>query len=265
MPSGKATRRKRAAEAQRPKRPVRRDARTADRRLWVLGGVVAALVVALVVGTVVATSGSDGSADADTAEGTTLVDATEAVAVFEGIPQQSLALGEPDAPVTMLEFADLQCPFCREFAVETLPELVEKHVRTGNLRIELRGLAFIGADSERGLRAAYAASRQNRLFEFSELLYYNQGAENSGWLSQDLVEAAGRSLPGLDVARLVSDMDSDAVSDLIDDHAAEAEQRDVNSTPSVFVGPTGGDLELVTMTSVTDLEAIERAITAAAG
>jgi protein-disulfide isomerase len=231
----------------------------------VLGGVVAALLVAVVIGVVVATSGGDGGAETASTDGATLVDATEATALFEGIPQQGLALGEPDAPVTMLEFADLQCPFCREFAVETLPELVERHVRTGKLRIELRGLAFIGPDSERGLRAAYAASRQNRLFEFTELVYYNQGAENSGWLSQDLIEAAGRSLPGVDVPRLVSDMDSGAVSDLIDDHAAEAEQRDVNSTPTVFVGPTDGELKPVTMASVTDVGAIEQAITAAAG
>ncbi len=242
-----------------------------DRRLWVLGGVVVALVVAVVIGAVVATSGGDGGGDGagagDTVstEGTALVDATEAAALFEGIPQQAVALGEPDAPVTMLEFTDLQCPFCREFAVEALPELVEKHVRTGKLRIELRGLAFLGPDSERGLRAAFAASSQNTLFEYTELLFYNQGAENSGWLSQDLVEAAGRSLPGVDVAQLTSDMDSAAVSDLIDEHAADAERRGVNSTPTVFVGPTGGELRRVTLASATDVAAVEQAIAAADG
>jgi len=269
MASGKATRRKRAAAAQRPKRPVRRDTRAADRRLWVLGGVVAALVIAVVIGAVVATSGGDESPSTDgattSAEGTTLADATEAAALFDGIPQAGVALGAPDAPVTMLEFADLQCPFCREFAVETLPELVEEHVRAGTLRIELRGLAFLGPDSERGLRAAFAASRQNKLFEYTELLYYNQGGENDGWLSQDLVEAAGRSLPGVDVARLVNDMESGAVSDLIAEHAGDAERRGVNSTPTVLVGPTGGELTHVTLASPSDVESIEQAIAAADG
>jgi len=243
---------------------VRRDTRAADRRLWVLGGVIAAVVLAVVIGALVATSGGDDDEPATT-EGTTLTDATEAAALFEGIPQAGVALGEPDAPVTMLEFADLQCPFCREFAVETLPELVEEHVRAGTLRIELRGLAFLGADSERGLRAAFAASRQNKLFEYTELLYYNQGGENDGWLSQNLVESAGRSLPDVDVARLVDDMESGAVSDLIAEHAADAERRGVNSTPTVLVGPTGGELTQVTLASPSDVESIEQAIAAADG
>src|ERR687895_662573 len=74
------------------------------------------------------------------------------------------------APVTLVEFVDLQCPYCREFAVDAFPALVEKYVRTGKVRIELRGLAFLGPDSERGLRAGFAAGRQGRMFDLMELL-----------------------------------------------------------------------------------------------
>jgi protein-disulfide isomerase len=220
MASGKASRRKRAAQraqaaAVTSKKPL------IDRRRWVLLAVGAALLLAVVVGAALAGSGGETVVEG----GATLPGGPDASAVFEGIPQRGAALGRESAPVTIVEFVDLQCPYCREFAVESLPTLIEKHIRTGKARLELRGLAFVGPDSERGLHAALAAARQNRMFELAELLYYNQGHENSGWLSQDLVEAAARSLPGLDVTRLVADMDSAAVSDLVDEQAAEAERR----------------------------------------
>lgn len=257
MASGKASRRKRAA--QKMEAPALKGRRpSVDRRRWVLVAVAAAILVAVVLGAALARSGSE------TVEGgETLTDGPAAAAVFKGIPQSGDALGRPNAPVTLVEFVDLQCPFCREFAVESMPTLVEKHVRTGKVRIELRGLVFLGPDSERGMRAALAAARQNRMFEFTELLYYNQGAENAGWLSQEMVEAAARSLPGIDVARLVDDMDSDAVSDLLDEHADEAERHGVNSTPTILVGATGGELKRVAIDSPSDLATVEQAIAAA--
>lgn len=262
MAGGKATRRKRAgqqarrAPARRSRTPARK--RRGDRRVWVLGAVVAAIVVAVVVGAILA-RGSDEDAD----EGATLTGAEEVIALFDGIAQDGVVLGPPDAPVTVVEFFDLQCPFCREFAVQSVPTIVDKHVRTGKVRFELRGLAFIGPDSGRGMRAALAAAQQDRMFELSELLFYNQGPENSGWLSQELIEAAARSLPGLDVARLREDMDSGAVSDLLAEHAEEAERRGVRSTPTIFVGPTGGELKRVQRTSATDVASIDEAIAAA--
>jgi protein-disulfide isomerase len=260
MASGRASRRKRAAQ-QAQAAAVRRHTPAADRRRWVLGAVVAALAVAAAIGVASTRAGSEQSMQ----EGATLPDAAAAQAIFHGVPQSGAGLGRAEAPVTLVEFVDLQCPYCREFEVEALPALVEKHVRSGKLRIEIRGLSFLGPDSERGLRAVLAAGRQDRMFELMELIYYNQGAENSGWLSDELIGAAARSVPGIDVRRLTDDMDSDAVSDLLDDHAAEAERRRVDSTPTLFVGPTGGDLARVQLASPTDLDSVERAISAAAG
>jgi protein-disulfide isomerase len=260
MASGKTSKRRRAAE--RVQVPVPRAARTGtgvDRRLWVVAAVAAALVIAVVAG-IVASRGGDGD---DAAAGAKVADAADVIAVFEGVPQDGVTLGRPDAPVTLVEYVDLQCPFCREFEVDVVPTLVEKHVRSGALRIETRGLSFLGPDSERGLRAVLAAGQQDRLYGMKALLFANQGAENAGWLSQDLVEAAGRSLPGVDVTQLVDDMDSAAVSEQLGAHAAEADRRGVDSTPTVLVGKTGEEPELVELSSPTDLAAIEQAIAAA--
>ena len=260
MASGKASKRRRAAE--RVQVPVPRGTRTGrgvDRRIWVAAAVVAAIVAAIVAG-IVTTRGGD--ADVATT-GATLADAADVTAVFDGVPQQGVALGEATAPVTLVEFVDMQCPFCREFEVEVMPTLIEKHVRPGKVRIEMRGLGFIGPDSERGMRAVLAAGEQNQLFGMKALQFANQGAENAGWLSQDFVETAARSLPGLDVARLVQDMNSSTVSEQFADHAAEAKRRGVNSTPTILVGKTGEDPKLVQLESPSDLAAIERAIAAA--
>jgi protein-disulfide isomerase len=99
-------------------------------------------------------------------------------------------LGSPDAPVTVVEYADLQCPFCAEWARRAFGEIVRDYVAPGRVRIEFRGLVFLGPDSEVALRTALAAGRQDRLWDVVHLLYANQGAENAGWVTQDLLEGS---------------------------------------------------------------------------
>src|SRR5581483_3911667 len=84
--------------------------------------------------------------------------------LFRGIPQTLNVLGDPKAPVTMVEFGDLQCPFCREYAIKALPAIVDEYVRPGKLKLVFTGLAFIGPDSEAALRATYAAGLQGKLW-----------------------------------------------------------------------------------------------------
>lgn len=260
MASGKASRRKRA-EA-RVQVPVRRTHTWSDdRRVWVVAAVALVLALAAVAGALL-TRGDDGGA---AAVGPTLPEVAETTSLFRGLPQEGVALGRPDAPVTLVEFLDMQCPFCREFETGVVPALVRDHVRRGTLRLETRALAFIGPDSDRGARAILAAGLQGRLFELKALLYANQGAENADWLSQDLVEAAARSIPGLDVPQLVREMESDEVRDLLAEHGGDAERRGVNSTPTVLVGSTGGELRIVPMQSAVDVASVEAAIEAAAG
>jgi protein-disulfide isomerase len=214
---------------------------------------------------VVLTRNGDESTGATTGADSTLPGTEEALALYRSIPQEGVALGPEDAPVTLVEFVDIQCPFCREFEAEVTPALVEEHVRAGTLRFEHRGLAFIGPDSEKGMRAVLAAGLQDRLFELRSVLFANQGAENSGWVTDELIETAAGSIPGLDVQQLLDDMESDAVDELLAEHAADASGRGVNSTPTVLVGPTGGELQPVPLETPTDLASIEAAIEAATG
>ena len=166
------------------------------------------------------------------------------------IPQDGIAIGKPDAPVTLVEYADLQCPFCAEWARVTLPFLIQDYVRTGKLRIEFRGLAFIGPDSNKALQETLAAGQQDKLWYFIELLYANQGAENSGWVTDDLLESIAASTPGIDSQRLAADRSSRAIGVEMAKANTQAQAAGVRGTPSFEIGATGGRLQTLQVTSL---------------
>jgi protein-disulfide isomerase len=104
-----------------------------------------------------------------------------------------ISLGSPDAPATLIEFADLQCPFCAASARDELPPVVERYVRAGRLRLELHVLAFLGEDSVPGAAMAAAAAHQDRLWSFTDAFYRSQGPENSGYVTDDFLRATGEA------------------------------------------------------------------------
>ena len=94
-------------------------------------------------------------------KGEPLAGTAKANSLFRGIPQSGPTLGDPGAPVTMIEYADLQCPFCGAYTRDTLPTLVKRYVRTGKVRMELRPITILGPDSGTA-HAAAARSRASR-------------------------------------------------------------------------------------------------------
>jgi protein-disulfide isomerase len=202
------------------------------RRLWLVGAcvVVAAIVVAIGIGLTRSDSGPTAeSLAADTASTNALLD---------GIPQQGIALGSPKAPVVLTEFADLQCPFCRQYSEKSFPTLVRDYVRTGKVRMEFRGLSFIGADSVIAARAAGAAAQQNRLWQFVDVFYKNQRDENSGYVRTKFLRQIGAAA-GLDVVQLERDATSEAVQRQLTDANNAADRAGIKSTPSFIVTKAG--------------------------
>jgi len=168
--------------------------------------------------------------------------------MLDGVPQDGTALGSAGAPVTLVEYADLQCPYCAQWAIGALPRLIEDFVRAGKLRIEFRGLAFIGPDSETALRTVLAAGRQDRLWHAVELLYANQGAENSGWVTDDLIAMLTTSVPGLHSKQVAADQQSAAVDAEI--AKAQAHAAHVRGTPAFEIGHTGNALRSLEVSSL---------------
>jgi protein-disulfide isomerase len=161
---------------------------------------------------------------------------------FAGVAQRGAELGPPRAPYTLLEFVDLQCPYCARFDRDVLPTLVERFVRPGKLRLELRPVRLLGPDSQPGANAALAAARQDRLWQFADLFYRNQGAENSGYVTPAFIRRIAAGVPGLDPARLRRDMTARAVATTLDGNERSARTAGIEGTPNFRVGPTGGVL-----------------------
>lgn len=162
--------------------------------------------------------------------------------IFTGIPQDGVALGRPDAPVTLVEYADVQCPYCADWSRETFPALVREYVRSGKVRIVFRGLAFLGPDSEKGLRAALAAGERDRLWNVVHGLYASQGEENAGWVTDDLLRQLGEGA-GIDADAMLADSFSAPVDRELAAARTAAEAVGVPGTPFFEAGPTGGALE----------------------
>jgi protein-disulfide isomerase len=222
-----------------------------DRRRSVLFAVAIGLAVGAALIAASFLSSRSGAASEPPGEpAQTLSGVAEVTRMLDGIPQDGTALGRADAPVTLVEYADLQCPYCAQWALGALPALVEDHVRAGRLRIEFRGLAFIGPDSETALRTVLAAGRQDRLWQALELLYANQGAENGGWVTEDLLARLTASVPGLDPEQVVADSESSGVDAQMAEAQAQAQASNVRGTPAFEIGSTGGALRPLHVTSL---------------
>jgi protein-disulfide isomerase len=147
-------------------------------------------------------------------------------------------------PATLVEFADLQCPFCAQYARDALPAVIDQWARPGRLQLDLRLLTFIGPDSLRAARPAGAAALQDRLWSFSDLLFLNQGRENSGYVTTDFLRRIAKETPGLKVNRAFAERGSSQV---------DAQLRP--GRPTTRVSPSA-------LTSTGLSSAIERALTA---
>jgi protein-disulfide isomerase len=218
-------------------------------RRTLLAVVGAALVIAVVV--IAALVLLRGGSSADTTQHVDL----------EGIPQEGAFLGSPDATVTLIEYADIQCPGCLHYTETLFPTLVEEYVRPGNVRTEFRGFPFIGEDSMKGQRFLLAAAEQNKLWELMQAFYANQGVEHSGWLTDDLIREVAAALPGLDVDKLFADAESEKITQAAQQSLVDAQQAGISQTPSLLVRVGDGKPYLIEVATPDQLrEALDGAL-----
>lgn len=175
----------------------------------------------------------------DPADEATFTDASEVKSTFEGIPQKGSELGDPRAPVTLTDFSDLQCPYCRNFAIQVLPVLVSRYVREGRLRIVFGNYPILGTDSERAGRVAEAMGLQNRMWQFIESFMQNQGPENTGYVTDAFLLRIASGVPGADAQRALRDAESSAVAQAMSESAKMARRFHIRGEPTFLLGLTG--------------------------
>ena len=215
-------------------------------RLLLLAAAAAAAAIVVVV--IVLVSGGGGS-NASTTTTTSRPGGTEARSTFDGVRQRGLTLGKASAPATLTVFEDPQCPYCRQWNIDTLPTIVENYVRTGRIKVEYRGIVVVGPNSVAGLRAAYAAGRQNKLWNMVEALYERQGAENSNWITLAVIRSAAREV-GAAPAPLITAADSKAVTAQMTESAKLAQTYGVNGTPTFAIQKQLGPFQQLQVSSL---------------
>ena len=219
-------------------RKARLEAEAADaarttrlRRVRILGGLALVAILAVVLAVALGGSGNEG--------GKVKAGGTDVAALFRGIPAKGLELGAADAPVTVEEFIDPQCPFCKQFSEAALPTVVRDYVRTGKVRLILQPIAFIGDDSLKAAKVVVAAGLQNKAWPFLDILYANQGAENSGYVTDKFLRKVGAAVPGLDVARAMKDAGKPEVEQQIQRSQTRATAVGADSTPTLMRRTSG--------------------------
>jgi protein-disulfide isomerase len=257
MTSGKQARRQR----QQPARPPTRSTQGRKASPAVIGGalgVIALVVVAIVLALVL----TKGSSDKTSGPATPLPESSAAVSLLHGIPQSGLHLGSPQAPVKMVEYIDLQCSSCQTFETQVMPTIIKKYIRSGKLQVEARPIVIIGPDSNQGARAMIAAARQNRGYTLAQILYYNQGPENGGWLTDQTAADAAVGIPGLRLAAFRSAYGSGSVADQVKGFDSQASSDGVQGTPTVFISKGSGPRTEVAPGLIPSVEQMSAAIDA---
>lgn len=230
---------------------------TGDRRtkLLQMAAGAAFLVVAVVLVLIVVNASSSNEGGDTNLEGVSEVNRS-----LRGIPQEYTLLGDPKAPVELVEFGDLQCPVCAAYAEEILPPIIENQVREGKVKIEFRNFAIIGPQSTEAGSAAVAAGAQERGWNFIEIFYRNQGAENSDYADDEFLREVAEAAGVTEWPRWNEDRGQFIAE--VGKTTAEAQQLGLDGTPTFAVrGPGTDGLEVIGTPQSTGAleEAIEEA------
>jgi protein-disulfide isomerase len=241
--------RRRAARIEAERAVQAREART--KRLWRLGAAVAAAVVLAGVGIAVSSSG-----------GTKPAPPASVSSMLAGIPENHGVLGDPNAPLTVTEYVDLQCPICAKAAESTLPALIQDEVRSGKVKLQVRTLSFLGDDSVRAARVAAGAERQGKLWPFLEAFYARQGTENSGYVTDDFLREVSKAA-GVDASQAIAQADSSFASGRLQRADQDAARMNVQGTPTLTVKRGNGPERTLTASPL-DASAVQAEVNQAA-
>jgi protein-disulfide isomerase len=263
--------RKQRREQARAERKAAEEAAAADasrrRRITQLAGVAAVVVVAIVV-ILIATGGGSSKPKALTKTQQTAT-SQQVANELAGIPQSGRTIGNPNAPVTIQYFGDLECPICKQFSDKSgaLPKLLAGPVKAGKVKIEYLSMQTATREPEvftTQQKAAYAAGAQNKAWHYIELFYNEQGAEDSGYVTEKYLQNLAQQVPGLNLTKWQSQRSNPKYEAEIAADQQSANNNSLTGTPSFLIGKSGGALKKYEYSSLEDPKGFEEAIENAA-
>ncbi|MHB1163110.1 MAG: DsbA family protein [Minisyncoccota bacterium] len=150
-------------------------------------------------------------------------------------------IGQANAPVTIAFWSDFQCPFCKQFELTTLPQIITNYVDTGKVKVVFMDFPFLGNDSIAG--ALYSRSvwklYPDQYFAWRTAMYNAQDQEgDQGFGNAASIDKLDATITGLDAAKIAADVKANtaAYQALVDADKAEAQKIGVNATPSFVIG-----------------------------
>jgi protein-disulfide isomerase len=261
----RAQRREQAREARLALEQARAERDLRRRRVRWLGAVLVVVVTAAIV-VLIATGQKSGQSNLTPQSAQARAVTAKVTALLAGIPQRGQVLGRPSAPVTLQYFGDLQCPVCRDFTTHALPPLIHRWVSGGELKIEYRSLETATREPDMFAAqqvAALSAGQQNRMWNFLETFYGEQGEEGSGYVTEGFIEGIARQVSGLSLAQWSAARGNSALAQTIASDAQAAASDGLNGTPAFLIGRNGGTARTFEPSSFTEPQPFDRAIEAA--
>ena len=161
-------------------------------------------------------------------------DSSSALTFSSLVTKDTPLKGDPSAPITLIEFGDFQCPNCGRFARITSPQIKDAYVDSGQVSMAFKHFTVIGPDSITAAMASQCANDQEKFWEFHDVLYNNQGPENSGWAKKDNLKNFASEI-GLDKQIFDSCLDSDKYRSLVEADLNIAKQLKFQGTPSFLI------------------------------
>ena len=138
--------------------------------------------------------------------------------------------GDKNAPVTIIEFSDFQCPFCGKFFKETFGQIDEKYIKTGKVKMVFRDFPLsFHENAQKSAEAAECADEQGKFWEYHDMLFENQEKLSVEDLKRYAVEL------GLDKDKFDSCLDSEKYKDEVKKDFSDGQKYGVSGTPAFFI------------------------------
>jgi len=164
-------------------------------------------------------------------------------------------LGDPNAPVTLIEFGDYQCHFCNVHFHNTEHRLLENFIKTGKVKMIFKDFTIIGPDSVNAAHGTHCANDQGKFWEYHDILYNNWTGENNGWASSDNLLRFAQEIE-LDIDQWSDCMIDEKYSHIISKSSKDARELGITGTPAFFV--IGPDNKITRISGAQPYESFEK-------
>ena len=157
------------------------------------------------------------------------------------IENGSPVLGDPNAPITLVEFGDYQCHYCNVFFQSIEEDIIKNYVETGKVKMIFKDYNIIGPDSINASHGAHCANEQELFWEYHDILYSNWTGENNGWASSSNLRIFADEI-NVNVDKWTECMNEKTHSKRIIDSNNDAKSLQLTGTPAFFIINSNGEV-----------------------